>query len=404
MLVPDSEVTARDLSFKSVWRELRGQGWTRKPPPRRGLDDRFFYVRPGCSWKGVEGTDYFRGEGAVLELYATILRSTARAPPSGLPTATPGAQLAAAAEVVRQNYAADIEAAESRTTGVSGSMRQRVMQSPEPPATPPRSRAPTKKPARRSIIQTPSPASTPPRQRSSSETLIATFPHVQGPTASEDDSEPYLPSPCASETGDSESVATVEASDPGKLSILLYLMVHIVLFAMQYIALHNRLNVTLHLKAYLTLSKCAEQNEADDATAESDLLADKEDDLNTFDPGDDAPHFGTIDSGDDAEKDDVEDGEYESEGEVNCAPEDIHDDPVETETEIAAEVLFADNFLESFGGVDEVLAGNLKAPVLRSMASIMVLIQAYVKVTRAQQRRLCAMAILLLRYFSSSCQ
>ncbi|OWZ16489.1 hypothetical protein PHMEG_0009715 [Phytophthora megakarya] len=69
--VPDSEVSATDLSFKSVWKELRGKGWTRKPPPRSSLDDRYFYIRPGRSTKGTEGVDFVRGEDVVLEFYAS---------------------------------------------------------------------------------------------------------------------------------------------------------------------------------------------------------------------------------------------------------------------------------------------------------------------------------------------
>ncbi|KAG3105944.1 hypothetical protein PI125_g13308 [Phytophthora idaei] len=66
----DSEVTARDLSFKSVWRELKGEGWTRKAPPGRILDDRYKYVRPGRYPNGTVGIDYVLGEEAVLEFYA----------------------------------------------------------------------------------------------------------------------------------------------------------------------------------------------------------------------------------------------------------------------------------------------------------------------------------------------
>jgi hypothetical protein len=58
-ILRDSEVSARDLSFKSVWRELRGHGWTRKPPPRRGLDDRYFYIRPNADMNGTEGVHFF---------------------------------------------------------------------------------------------------------------------------------------------------------------------------------------------------------------------------------------------------------------------------------------------------------------------------------------------------------
>ncbi|ETK82824.1 hypothetical protein F441_12107 [Phytophthora nicotianae CJ01A1] len=106
----DCEVIAHDLSFKSVWRELKKDGWTRKPPPGRSLDDRYFCMPPGKKVKGSEGVDYFRGEQTVLEHYAEELRCRA----VGVqPSASGGDQLAAA-DVVRENYAADIEAAEAR--------------------------------------------------------------------------------------------------------------------------------------------------------------------------------------------------------------------------------------------------------------------------------------------------
>eukprot|EP00644_Phytophthora_capsici_P012118 jgi/Phyca11/106669/e_gw1.12.475.1 len=47
--VRDADVTSSDLSWRSVWRELKDQGWTNKRPSSRGLDDRYRYVRPGCN-------------------------------------------------------------------------------------------------------------------------------------------------------------------------------------------------------------------------------------------------------------------------------------------------------------------------------------------------------------------
>ncbi|OWZ06416.1 hypothetical protein PHMEG_00021336 [Phytophthora megakarya] len=43
----DSAVTVLDLSFKTVWREPKTKEWTLKPPPRRSLDNHFFYTPPG---------------------------------------------------------------------------------------------------------------------------------------------------------------------------------------------------------------------------------------------------------------------------------------------------------------------------------------------------------------------
>ncbi|OWY93769.1 hypothetical protein PHMEG_00036712 [Phytophthora megakarya] len=70
-----------------------------------------------------------------------------------------------------------------------------------------------------------------------------------------------------------------------------------------------------------------------------------------------------------AEKVDIETGEYDDDEdpEAHCVPEDVVDDPDETEQEVAAEVLFAEDFTSKFGGEDEVLAGKLTNDVLREM-------------------------------------
>ncbi|KAG6944080.1 hypothetical protein JG688_00017278 [Phytophthora aleatoria] len=123
MVPRDSEVTARYLLFKSVWRELRGEGWIRKPPPRRSLDDRYKYIGPNGHPDGTVGIDFFLGKEAVLEYYANVLRSRARVSarlsstttsPATTPNTLGDAQLAAAQEVVRRDYLRDIEAADFR--------------------------------------------------------------------------------------------------------------------------------------------------------------------------------------------------------------------------------------------------------------------------------------------------
>ncbi|KAE9188073.1 hypothetical protein PF005_g20203 [Phytophthora fragariae] len=106
---------------KSVCRELREQGLTRKPPPRRGLNDRNFYLRHGGDVSVTDGVDFFRGEEAVLEYYATRKACTpapARAsnpPARAAPTSVcaPGdAHIASVAEGFRLDYLPDIEATE----------------------------------------------------------------------------------------------------------------------------------------------------------------------------------------------------------------------------------------------------------------------------------------------------
>ncbi|KAG6970845.1 hypothetical protein JG688_00004683, partial [Phytophthora aleatoria] len=54
---------------KAVWRELREEGWTSKPPPRNALDLLYRYIRPGSSLKGQEGRGFFIGEQALLDFY-----------------------------------------------------------------------------------------------------------------------------------------------------------------------------------------------------------------------------------------------------------------------------------------------------------------------------------------------
>ncbi|KAF4139598.1 hypothetical protein GN958_ATG11083 [Phytophthora infestans] len=58
----DIEVTGRGLSFKS----LRQEGWTKNPPTRTSLDDRYKYIRSDGHPNGAVGLDYFLGEKAVL--------------------------------------------------------------------------------------------------------------------------------------------------------------------------------------------------------------------------------------------------------------------------------------------------------------------------------------------------
>ncbi|GMG17935.1 unnamed protein product [Phytophthora fragariaefolia] len=95
-------------------------------------------------------------------------------------------------------------------------------------------------------------------------------------------------------------------------------------------------------------------------TLGAELIADTEDGLNAVEYGDIAADYGAIESGDDAEKADSSAEFY--------GPDD-EDEDEQSESETAAEVLFAEYFLDRFGGEDEVMAGNLKNDVLRSMSA-----------------------------------
>ncbi|ETL85830.1 hypothetical protein L917_14678 [Phytophthora nicotianae] len=309
----DCEVIAHDLSFKSVWRELKKDGWTRKPPPGRSLDDRYFCMPPGKKVKGSEGVDYFRGEQTVLEHYAEELRCRA----VGVqPSASGGDQLAAA-DVVRENYAADIEAAEARarapTTAQPVPADQATNVVPPVPATS----------ADASLFD---------KYRNS----YGKFTSWRYPAKVSAHPDATTRSRCHYSSEEADGSDNISDGD------------------------------STHPAGTPTRNDDADEDGEDSALG-SELLADSIDDLNVVGNHAIEHLFGKLDS----EADDMETGECVSDEEVKiyCAADAIGDDPVATEDEITAEVLFADNFLNSFGGEDEVLAGNLKNAVLCEMSA-----------------------------------
>ncbi|KAG1704718.1 hypothetical protein DVH05_005647 [Phytophthora capsici] len=254
---------------------------------------------------------------------------------------------------------------------------------PTTPPSSPRAGRRSSRPTRRSLAVTESPmAVTPPPNT----TLIATSPHVSvgRPENLDDDSEFEI----VETVGDVLVESAEEGSDYqlGTCSIMLHLVLHFVLHIMLHLVLHLVLHIVLHLVVHFTdlcMVRCfidgsvgdgvdgEDDDGVDDGGVSSELLVDQDDSLNTVCDGDDSTEYAAMDSGEDAEKDDLvidEDSGEDSE----CA--DIHipadeDESEASETEIAAEVLFAERFLDSFGGEDAVLAGNLKNDVLREMAA-----------------------------------
>ncbi|KAI9988316.1 hypothetical protein PInf_021715 [Phytophthora infestans] len=116
-----------------------------------------------------------------------------------------------------------------------------------------------------------------------------------------------------------------------------------------------------------------DDNEGGDSSQNAlnnDLLDENDDTLNDVCAGEEAADFSVMDSGDDAEKYDLDDGEGSFEDCIDISAP-VEDEEVvdPTENDIAAEVLFAESFLDRFGGEDQVLSGNLKNEVLREMAA-----------------------------------
>ncbi|KAL3663802.1 hypothetical protein V7S43_011215 [Phytophthora oleae] len=103
--------------------------------------------------------------------------------------------------------------------------------------------------------------------------------------------------------------------------------------------------------------------------AEDALLVDNEDELNATDRNDDPTHYGAIESGDDGEKDDLDFGEDDEDAGGEAVYPSNEDKADLTDNQIAEEVRFAENFLESFGGEEQVLAGNLETDLLREMTA-----------------------------------
>ncbi|KAG1704676.1 hypothetical protein DVH05_005605 [Phytophthora capsici] len=64
--------------FKEIWRLLRQDGWTAKPPRRSSLDTRYRYVNPGQDPNGIEGEDYFLGEDALVLYYRGLNKQAIR--------------------------------------------------------------------------------------------------------------------------------------------------------------------------------------------------------------------------------------------------------------------------------------------------------------------------------------
>ncbi|KAG6618982.1 uncharacterized protein IUM83_01092 [Phytophthora cinnamomi] len=124
-----------------------------------------------------------------------------------------------------------------------------------------------------------------------------------------------------------------------------------------------------YLRRFTSKIHYGDDDEAEASSLGTVVLADSGDALNVVADGETASQFGSMESGDKTEKDDAEYGPGEDADDV-CVPDDVVDDPEQTEQDVAADIHFAEDFLSRIGGEDEVLAGNLKNDVLRDMAAM----------------------------------
>ena len=68
-------MNVKDVSFKSLWRDLKQQGWVARRPS--GLETQWKYLPPGGDPKGTRGSDYFVGEDEVIAHYLASLDTVA---------------------------------------------------------------------------------------------------------------------------------------------------------------------------------------------------------------------------------------------------------------------------------------------------------------------------------------
>ncbi|GMF54520.1 unnamed protein product [Phytophthora fragariaefolia] len=267
------------------------------------------------------------------QVYDTGLHNNAHVTPAAINQAAEE-QLAAAAALAEQTYRPLVEAA---ANGGNAS-------------TPP---APTPEPQELSQQSTP-PRTPPPRQH---QELIATSPHVSTvEDASVDEDNELVESAFA----DNKSVESVEDDNDS-----------IYEDSNQTTAVEESARVDRGNGEYYA-AWCAESVDDDEdkagETLGAELIADTEDGLNAVEDGDIAADYGAVESGDDAEKDDVESNEDDDSSAEFYGPDD-EDEDEQSESKTAAEVLFAENFLDRFGGEDKLMACSLKNDVLRSMSA-----------------------------------
>ncbi|ETL48054.1 hypothetical protein L916_02290 [Phytophthora nicotianae] len=294
-------------------------------PPSRSLDDRYRYY-PGCSADGEEGVDYFMGESAVLEYFPNMLRARSRTP---RPTNPGDAEIAPAAHVVRETYGAllvgtDEPTGSSATLAPSTAGPPVIATVPEtsagPPATPERGRH-TSRSARRSLATTESPmASTPPPRP----VLIATSPHVSsGSTGSIDE---HSGSDVEAPTDDASAESAEEGSEYEP-----------------------------------------DSNEGGDCSQEAfsnELLDDNDDTLNAIGDRDEATRTGQWTPVMMRKK-----MTWMTERTVMRAARTLSQSTTDLNLKLPSLILLPKRFLDSFGGEDQVLAGNMKNDVLRDMSA-----------------------------------
>ncbi|KAE9351454.1 hypothetical protein PF008_g5936 [Phytophthora fragariae] len=371
------------INFKAVWSGFKAVGWTSKPP-RRGIGTLWKYILSGRDANGAEGVDYLLGEQAVvnhavqLALKEREERASA-APPVGaaaedspaLPTEDTGAAAGASAASATEDPPASDDLSPAASTsddepeeGTTSSKQPRpTRQTTSPKQT--KSTKDTKQPKPSKVSSAKPPKSTenptPKSSASKSRTSSARSSPTVSPPAIAPSTPRTAPRPSQSSPPKRSSTdgSSVDRRPPRSDS-------------------HKERDDATNPVASSRKGTDAQSAEAPTEAEQNvravscavlaaqplyDICLDNGDDINTDPIGNN--DYDVLDSGDESEEEDL--SELDVSGSESSASDCIDEDD---EGRFAKEERqFADKFLESFGGQEKVLAGELIDPALKDLST-----------------------------------
>ncbi|KAE8999009.1 hypothetical protein PR002_g18585 [Phytophthora rubi] len=372
---PDEE--RGTINFKAVWSGFKAAGSTSKPPPR-GIGTLWKYILPGRDANGAEGVDYLLGEQAVVN--NAVQQRASAAPPVGaaaedspaLPTKDTGAAAGASAASATEDPPASDDLFPAAST--SDHEPEEGTPSPRPTrqTTSPKQTKSTKatnqpkltkatkqpKPSKVSSAKPPKPTKKPTRKASASKPRTSSArssPAVSPRPLCHRRLGQVFPRPSQSSPPKRSSTdgSSVDRSPPRSDS-------------------HKESDEAAHPVAASRKGTDAQSAEAPTEAQQNvraaaqplyDICSDNGDDINTDPIGNN--NYDVLDSGDESEEEDL------SELNVSDSESSASDCIDEDDEELFAkeERHFADKFLESLGGQEKVLAGELIGPALKDLST-----------------------------------